>query len=50
MDDGTFRSSRFQRVYQYLRRYYVAKNLSRFFFDPHTVEGDAHNALHLLLL
>ena len=50
MDDDTFRSERFQRVYQYLRRYYGAKNLSRFSFVPHTVEGDAHNALQLLLL
>ena len=50
MDDETFRSTRFQRVYQYLRRYYSAKSLSRFVFVPHTVEGDAQNALNLLLL
>jgi len=50
MDDETFRSTRFQCVYQYLRRYYSAKSLSRFIFVPHTVEGDAQNALNLLLL
>ena len=49
MDDETFRSSRFQRVYQYLIRFYSATNLSNFFFIPNTVEGDMYNALCLLL-
>ena len=48
MDDEEFRSSTFQRVYQYLRRHIAKYDLDAFSFTG-SVEGSAQDCLYLLL-
>jgi len=49
MDEDIFRSARFQRVYQYLKRFFSHANLARFSYKLGSVEGDVPEALNLLL-
>ena len=49
MDDGIFRSARFQRVYQYLKRFSNYTNLAKFSYRFSSVEGNVPEALNLLL-
>ena len=48
MDDEEFRSSTFQRVYQYLRRHIAKFDLDAFSFSG-VAEGSAADCLSLLL-
>ena len=48
MDDEEFRSSTFQRVYQYLRRHIAKYNLDEYSFTG-VVEGSAADCMFLLL-
>ena len=48
MDDEEFRSSIFQRVYQYLRRHIAKYDLDAFSFTG-SVEGNVSDCLFLLL-
>ena len=49
MDDEVFRSARFQRSYQYLRRSSQFQNLARFNYRLGSVEGNVAEVLGLLL-
>ena len=49
MDEGIFQSARFQRVYQYLKRFSSHTNLARFSYKLGNVEGNVPEALNLLL-
>ena len=49
MDQKTFSSETFQRVYQYLRRHVANRNLDSFAFDHNNIEGTPHDCLQILL-
>ena len=49
MDEEIFRSARFQRSYQYLRRYSQFQNLASFNYRLGSVEGSVLEVLGLLL-
>ncbi|CAI8017205.1 E3 ubiquitin-protein ligase rnf213-alpha [Geodia barretti] len=49
MDQKTFSSETFQRVYQYLRRHVANSNLDSFAFDHNNIEGTPHDCLQILL-
>lgn len=49
MDEKEFRSSHFQRVYQYLRRHISLSPLDRFSYNPVLVEGKHVECLQVLL-
>ena len=49
MDDKEFRSSYFQRVYQYLKRHISSVSLDRFSYTPELVEGNHIECLQVLL-
>ena len=49
MDEDIFRSARFQRVFQYLKRFSSHTNLSKFSFKLASVEGNVPEALEILL-
>ena len=49
MDEKEFRSSYFQRVYQYLRRHISSIPSIRFSFTPGQVEGNHVECLQVLL-
>ena len=49
MDQKTFSSETFQRVYQYLRRHVANSNLDSFAFDHSSIEGTPHDCLQILL-
>ena len=49
MDEEIFRSARFQRSYQYLRRSSHFQNLARFNYVLGSVEGTVPEVLALLL-
>uniref|UniRef100_A0A1X7SD92 RN213 ligase n=1 Tax=Amphimedon queenslandica TaxID=400682 RepID=A0A1X7SD92_AMPQE len=49
MDEKEFRSSHFQRVYQYLKRHIILFPLDRFSYNPGVVEGQHLECLQVLL-
>ena len=49
MDEKEFRTSHFQRVYQYLRRHSSLAPLDRFSYSPGLVEGQHVECLQVLL-
>ncbi len=48
MDNQEFRSDPYQRVYQFIRRFRVGKNLDDFSFKT-AIEGTTENCLEMLL-
>ena len=49
MDEEIFRSPKFQRSYQYLRRYSQFQNLARFNYRLGSVEGSVAEVLGFLM-
>ena len=49
MDDIEFKSEPYQRVFQYLRRYFFGSNLDSFCFNKNQVEGPVEECLKMIL-
>ena len=49
LDDEEFKSSMFQRVFQYLRRYINCMQLNRFTYQQKKIEGRPMECLEVLL-